>query len=41
VINAHNWNDEIYKGMCYTAATTMRENGIMHRTTGNISKTKA
>jgi len=39
MVNGHNWNAAIYKGMCYTAAaTTVRENGIMYRTTGNISK---
>jgi len=41
MVKGHNWNAEIYKGTCYTAATTVRESGIMHRTTGNISKTKA
>jgi hypothetical protein len=41
VVNGHNWNAEIYRGTCYTAATTVRENGIMHMATGNISKMKA
>jgi hypothetical protein len=41
MVNGHNWNAAVHKGTCYTAATTVRENGIMYRKIGNISKTKA
>jgi hypothetical protein len=41
MVNGHNWNAAIHKGTRYTVATTVRENGIMYRKTGNISKMKA